>query len=116
MSKTKIDKKAKVTVTVNLEAVLDCLSDEQIAAYEAELAQPKLKKILADQEVMRTALCFIDNGLNVSAAARAIYMHRNTMMYRLNKIKRVIGIDVRTFDGAVSLKILEYMNKKLQKD
>ena len=65
-----------------------------------------LKKVFADAELMRTAECFIENSLNISAAARALYMHRNTMMYRLNKIERLTGLDVRSFYDAAAFRVL----------
>ncbi len=65
-----------------------------------------LKKVFCDVELMRTAECFIENSLNISAAARELYMHRNTMMYRLDKIARITGLDIRRFYDAVAFRLL----------
>lgn len=68
-----------------------------------------LKKVFADADLMRTAERFISYNLNVSAAARSLYMHRNTMMYRIDKIKRATGLDIRSFDEAVAFRLLYHV-------
>ena len=82
------------------------ISDECIAGLMAHSNANGLKRVFADGELMRTALSFIDNGLNISKAARALYMHRNTMMYRLDKVKRLTGLNIKHFDDALAFKIL----------
>ena len=89
-----------------LDEVCGVLTEKQ-AEKLASLADVKgLKKVFGDAELMRTAEYFIANNLNISAAARALYMHRNTMMYRLDKIKRFTGLDIRSFYAAAAFKIL----------
>ncbi len=55
---------------------------------------------------MATVDCFLENGMNVSRTARILYMHRNTLIYRLNKISAETGLDIRVFDMAVTFEIL----------
>lgn len=72
--------------------------------------QPKLKQELLnrfkekfnqfDAEVVNTIEEFIKNGLNISDAARKLYVHRNTLIYRLDKIKKETGFDIRNFKEA----------------
>ena len=69
------------------------------------------KSVLKDDELVKTALAFLDNDLNISETARAMFLHRNTLMYRLDKIERITGIDVRDFNGAVTFKLLYTLNK-----
>ena len=69
------------------------------------------KSVLKDDELVKTAIAFLDNDLNVSETARAMFLHRNTLMYRLDKIERITGIDVRDFNGAVTFKLLYTLNK-----
>ena len=78
------------------------LIDKYVDGYDPVV----LAKLFGDEEMMRTAKSFFDNDLNVSKTADAIYMHRNTLMYRLNKIKKLTGLDVKTFNDAVSFQIL----------
>ncbi len=94
------------------------VSEKSAEKLVAACGNRRFAKVFSDRELMRTAEYFIDNNLNVSAAARALYMHRNTMMYRLDKINRLIGLDIRCFDAAVAFKILYsvYMRRKKEKD
>lgn len=63
-------------------------------------------KVFEDGEMMRTVNAFFESGLNVCKAARALYMHRNTLTYRLNVLKKSTGLDIRIFDMAVAFKII----------
>lgn len=58
-----------------------------------------------DEEIIQTAQSFLDNSLNVSETSRQRYIHRNTLVYRLDKLKEKIGLDVRNFDDALTFKI-----------
>lgn len=60
---------------------------------------------LFDEEELTTVFCFFDNNLNISETARQLYVHRNTLMYRLEKIQKKTGLDVRTFEDALTFKI-----------
>ncbi len=83
-----------------------CISEKQVEKVAAFCDLKGLKKVFGDTELMRTAECFIECSLNISAAARELYMHRNTMMYRLDKIKRSTGLDIRSFADAVAFRLL----------
>lgn len=84
--------------------------DERHIEKIASLCDVKgLKKVFADADLMRTAERFISYNLNVSAAARSLYMHRNTMMYRIDKIRRATGLDIRSFDEAVAFRLLYHV-------
>ena len=48
---------------------------------------------------------FFENSLNVSETSRQLYIHRNTLVYRIEKLQKVTGLDVRNFDDAMTLKI-----------
>lgn len=65
-----------------------------------------LTKVFDDAGTMRTIEIFLKNGMNVSRAARVLYMHRNTLIYKLNSIRRLTGLDLRDFDMAVTFSIL----------
>ena len=58
-----------------------------------------------DQEILRTISTFFDNNLNVSETARQLFVHRNTLVYRIEKLLKTTGLDIRTFDDAMTLKI-----------
>lgn len=65
-----------------------------------------LAKVFEDASAMSTVDGFLKYGLNVSETARRLYMHRNTLIYRLNKIQSLTGLDIRRFDNAVTFEIL----------
>ena len=58
-----------------------------------------------EEETLETVKCFFSNDLNVSETARQLFIHRNTLMYRLEKIKRLTGLDIRIFDQAIIFKL-----------
>ena len=67
-----------------------------------------------DDETLVTISKFFENNLNVSETARQLYVHRNTLVYRLEKLQRSTGLDIRVFDDALTFKIalmvVSYMN------
>lgn len=67
------------------------------------------------EELMSTISKFFECSLNVSETARQLFIHRNTLVYRLDKVYKMIGLDLRTFEGAITFKIgqmvLSYMNE-----
>jgi carbohydrate diacid regulator len=58
-----------------------------------------------DEETLSTLNHFFDNNLNVSETSRQLFIHRNTLVYRLEKLEKVTGLDVRSFDDAMTFKI-----------
>lgn len=58
-----------------------------------------------DEETLTTINKFFDNSLNVSETSRQLYIHRNTLVYRLEKIQKSTGLDVRVFEDALTFRI-----------
>lgn len=58
-----------------------------------------------DDEVLTTVQKFFDNNLNVSETSRQLYVHRNTLVYRIEKLHQATGLDIRKFDDALTFKI-----------
>lgn len=58
-----------------------------------------------DPETKNTIRVFFDSGLSLAETARALYVHRNTLVYRIEKIERQTGLDIRKFDDAMVMKI-----------
>ena len=67
-----------------------------------------------DHETLFTIHKFFENNLNVSETSRKLFVHRNTLVYRLEKIKKLTGLDLREFDHAIIFKIAlmvkQYLN------
>ena len=69
---------------------------------EPDPAQPRKT---FDEETLTTINKFFENNLNISETARQLYVHRNTLVYRLERIEKAIGLDIRTFDDAMTFRI-----------
>ncbi|MBR5540170.1 MAG: helix-turn-helix domain-containing protein [Clostridia bacterium] len=69
-----------------------------------------------DQETLFTIQRFFENNLNVSETSRKLFVHRNTLVYRLEKIKRLTGLDLREFDDAIVFKVALMVKKYLMAD
>ena len=67
-----------------------------------------------DEEELTTVYTFFDNNLNISETARQLYIHRNTLVYRLEKIQKKTGLDVRVFDDALTFKIAIMVAKHMR--
>ncbi|MCR5835310.1 MAG: helix-turn-helix domain-containing protein [Lachnospiraceae bacterium] len=67
-----------------------------------------------DEETLSTINKFFENSLNVSETSRQLYIHRNTLVYRLDKLQKSTGLDLRVFEDAITFKIalmvVKYMN------
>ena len=90
--------------------LLSALFDGAVASGSQALPSAydvsKYKQAFGDADLVDTCLNLFDNDLNVSRTAKRLYMHRNTLIYRVNKLKRMTGLDVCTFNGAVDFIIL----------
>ena len=73
-----------------------------------------------DDETLSTINKFFENSLNVSETSRQLYIHRNTLVYRLDKLQKSTGLDLRVFDDAITFKIalmvVKYMKYMESKD
>lgn len=91
---------------IPLSDIISCLTKAQrerlIAGYDLK----NFARIFEDGDTMTAVDGFLKHGMNVSETARRLYMHRNTLIYRLNKINKVTGLDLRSFDMAVTFEIL----------
>lgn len=58
-----------------------------------------------DEETLITVNMFLENNLNVSETARKLFVHRNTLLYRLEKLQKATGLDIRIFEDALTLRI-----------
>jgi len=68
---------------------------------------------MLDRETLDTVVYFFANSLNISEASRKLFIHRNTLVYRLDKIQKLTGLDLREFDHAVVFKVAMMVHKYL---
>ena len=70
---------------------------------------------MLDEETLSTVNLFFENSLNISETARKMYVHRNTLVYRLEKLQKITGLDVRVFDDALTFKIALMVAKHMKR-
>jgi len=94
----------------------NCFLQEFFSAIPREVYETKLheienneiRRILSDPEDRRTVEVFLHNNLNVNAASKELFMHRNTLIYRLEKIRHSTGLDLRRFCDAFIFHVLMF--------
>lgn len=95
--------------------ILEGISESKLSEYLAELTDESAEEIFEDEEMLATAEEFLGSSLNVSETSRNLYMHRNTLLYRLDKIEKATGLNIRLFSDAVSFRVLTILHKLLGK-
>lgn len=91
------------------------LSSYKQEEYRSELMDTLAQEVFEDEELLSTAEEFLLSDLNVSETSRNLYMHRNTLSYRLDKIEKSTGLNIRHFSDAVSFRVLSILYKLLKK-
>lgn len=93
--------------------MLEDMPKHKLQEFLEILEDPEAKSMFADGEMMTTAEEFLHTSLNVSETSRNLYMHRNTLMYRLDKIERATGLDIRKFQDAMTFRLIMILHKLL---
>ena len=93
-----------------LERFLDTVSQPSASAFGQMIFNNRTSRLFND-EMVHTIEVFFENNLNLSEAARKLYIHRNTLVYRLEKVQRLTGFDLREFDDAVTFKLMMLLSK-----
>lgn len=86
-----------------LERLIDSISEDMKSKIVDDF-NSKIVKL--DDEMIKTIEVFFECGLNLSESAKALYIHRNTLIYRLDKIQKVTSYDIREFNNAMIFKII----------
>ena len=96
----------------------DCFFPYIIDSIEEDKAKFILSKIdihlfdQMDEELLNTIQVFLRNNLSIAETSRQLYLHRNTLIYRLEKIMHITGLDIRNFEDAVKMEILLLLKKR----
>ena len=102
-----------VLITLTAALLVVFFTWQQCKSYEKQM-RASIGSLLAEvvkqypdirEEELITVYTFFDNNLNISETARQLYVHRNTLVYRLEKIQKRTGLDVRVFEDALTFKI-----------
>jgi hypothetical protein len=92
----------------------ELLAEIDVERVERYLQETGLMRALRDRETRRTLEAFFRHDLNASEAARHLYIHRNTLLYRLERLKQESGLDVRRFEDAVRVKVALLLRRRLE--
>jgi carbohydrate diacid regulator len=95
--------------------MLEDVPESRLREYLSEISDERFKEVFEDEEMLATAEAFLQCSLNVSETSRRLYLHRNTLLYRLDKIEKATGLNIRLFSGAVSFRVLTVLYKLLKK-
>lgn len=94
-----------------LKSVVSDMSEERARAIKLKYEKSGLNKIFDNADLLETCFCLFENDLNVSLTASKLYMHRNTLIYRINKIKKQSGLNLCAFSDAVIFLLLYALEK-----
>lgn len=98
-----------------LNKMLEEVPESKLLEYMSEITDEHFKEVFDDEEMLLTAEAFLQSSLNVSETSRNLYMHRNTLLYRLDKIEKATGLNIRLFSDAVSFRVLTILHRLLKK-
>ena len=83
----------------------------KLSEYLSMLLSKEAEELFTDEDMISTAEEFLENSLNVSETSRNLYLHRNTLMYRLDKIEKATGLNIRKFSDAVTFRLITLLYK-----
>lgn len=93
--------------------IFSCLSVDQQAVVCDKFMTPEIISVLQDKELVDCINAFFKNNLNISETSRNAFLHRNTLLYRIEKINRITKLNIRNFDDAMTFKILSLIYDKM---
>ena len=94
--------------------ILEDADKGKLREYLNVLTDGETSDIFDDEEMTATAETFLENSLNVSETSRKLYLHRNTLMYRLDKVEKETGLNIRKFSDAMTFRIITVLFKLLK--
>ena len=100
----------KILKMFSPENLINCFSEANYESYKKVIDHANIQMILNDEELMSTIFAFFENSLNTSVTSTKTFMHRNTLNYRLDKVKKLTGLNLKQFEHAVVFKNLIIIN------
>ena len=96
--------------------LLQAVPVEVLSKALGTLLEKNDSSVFSDEELVVTAEEFMKNSLNISETSRNMFIHRNTLIYRLDKIKKETGLNIREFDDAMIFRLFSIITTILGKD
>ncbi len=100
----------KVLTMFSTENLINCFSEKNYIRYKKVINNANVQLILQDKELLDTISAFFECDLNITTASEKTYLHRNTLNYRLEKINKLLGLNLKSFEHAVVFKNLLIIN------
>lgn len=91
--------------------LLEEIPGSRLKEFSESFGAEDAEELFGNGELADTAEAFLENSLNLSETARSLFMHRNTLSYRLDKIGQATGLDIRKFSDAVTYRVLTVLYK-----
>ena len=96
--------------------VLGMISPDERALLNDKFLSAEVISIMKDKELIDCINAFLNNNLNISETSRNAFLHRNTLLYRIDKIHKTTGLNVRKFEDAMTFRILNIIYEKITKE
>ena len=93
--------------------VMSCLNPDQQASISEKFLTHEIVSVMKDKELVECINAFFKNNLNISETSRNAFLHRNTLLYRIEKIYKITGLNIRNFEDAMSFRILTIVYDKM---
>ncbi|MEG1499975.1 MAG: helix-turn-helix domain-containing protein [Clostridia bacterium] len=95
------------------ESIISCFNSDSMPRYREIISNANIKAIFEDADMLSTIDQFFKNSLNISQTSKKAYMHRNTLIYRIEKVRKLTGLNLKNFDDAVIFENLKTIKKIL---
>jgi len=91
----------------------DMLSPDQRAQLYSEYLNDAIISVLKDDDLFACIDAFFKNNLNIAETSRNAFLHRNTLLYRIDKIHKLTGLNIRNFEDAITFKLLAKIYQRM---
>ncbi len=86
--------------------VIEYLNSDEKAVLSEKFLSPEIIEVMKDDDLIDCINSFFKNNLNISETSRNAFLHRNTLLYRIEKVYKLTGLNIRNFEDAMSFKLL----------
>lgn len=93
--------------------IMGYLNPDEHATISEKFLTPEILSVMKDKELVECVNAFFKNNLNISETSRNAFLHRNTLLYRIEKINKITGLNIRNFEDAMSFRILTIVYDKV---
>ena len=114
-----VKKKPRVEVKTNslfetfAQTAFDMFTPDQRAGLYSEFLNDNIISVLKDDDLYACIEAFFKNNLNVAETSRNAFLHRNTLLYRIDKIHKLTGLNIRNFEDAITFKLLSKIYNRM---